>query len=68
MNIVKRAKKLMKKDKVYLVLGGFHHPPLFCIKEFKELGVEKVAPSHCTGDWSEKLSERNIRKILSSTE
>ena len=48
--IVKRAKKLMKKDKVYLVLGGFHHPPLSCIKEFKELGVEKVAPSHCTGD------------------
>ena len=49
-NIVKRAKKLVKKDKVYLVLGGFHHPPLSCIKEFKELGVEKVAPSHCTGD------------------
>jgi len=49
-NIVKRAKKLMKKDKVYLVLGGFHHPPLSCVKEFKELGVEKVAPSHCTGD------------------
>jgi len=49
-NIVKEAKKLMKKDKVYLVLGGFHHPPLSCIKEFKELGVEKVAPSHCTGD------------------
>ena len=33
-----------------MVLGGFHHPPLSCIKEFKELGVEKVAPSHCTGD------------------
>ena len=49
-NIVKRAKKLMKKDKVYLVLGGFHHPPLFCIKEFRKLGVQKVAPSHCTGD------------------
>jgi len=49
-NIVKRAKKLMKKDKVYLVLGGFHHPPLSCIKEFRKLGVEKVAPSHCTGD------------------
>jgi len=49
-NIVKQAKKLMKKDKVYLVLGGFHYPPLSCIKEFKELQVEKVAPSHCTGD------------------
>ena len=49
-NIVKKAKKIMKKDKVYLVVGGFHHPPLSCIKEFKELQVEKVAPSHCTGD------------------
>ncbi len=49
-DIVKRAKKLMKKDKVYLVVGGFHHPPLSCVKELKELQVEKVAPSHCTGD------------------
>ncbi|RLI99973.1 MAG: hypothetical protein DRP03_01915 [Candidatus Aenigmatarchaeota archaeon] len=49
-NIVKKAKELMKRDKVYLVLGGFHHPPLSCVKELKELGVEKVAPSHCTGD------------------
>ena len=49
-NIVKKVKKLMKKDKVYLVLGGFHHPPLSCVKEFKKLNVEKVAPSHCTGD------------------
>jgi len=38
-NIVKRAKGLMKKDKVYLVLGGFYHPPISCIKEFKELQV-----------------------------
>ena len=34
-NVVKRAKGLMKKDKVYLVLGGFHHPPIYCIKKFK---------------------------------
>ena len=49
-NIVKKAKELTKKDKVYLVLGGFHHPPISCVKEFRKLGVEKVAPSHCTGD------------------
>jgi len=48
-NIVKKAKKLMKKD-VYLVLGGFHHPPISCVKEFRKLQVKKVAPSHCTGD------------------
>ncbi len=49
-NIVKEVKKLVKKDKVYLVLGGFHHPDVSCVKEFRELQVEKVAPSHCTGD------------------
>ena len=49
-NIVKRAKELMVKDKVYLVVGGFHHPPVAIVKEFRKLGVEKVAPSHCTGD------------------
>ena len=48
--IVKRAKELSKKDSVYLVLGGFHHPPKSIIQEFREIGVEKVAPSHCTGD------------------
>ena len=48
--IVKKSKELMKREKVYLVLGGFHHPPLSCVKQLKELGVEKVAPSHCTGD------------------
>ncbi len=49
-NVVKKAKELMKRDRVYLVLGGFHHPSVSCVKEFRKLQVEKVAPSHCTGD------------------
>jgi 7,8-dihydropterin-6-yl-methyl-4-(beta-D-ribofuranosyl)aminobenzene 5'-phosphate synthase len=48
-NIIKKAKELINKD-IYLVMGGFHHPPLSTVKEFKELDVEKAAPSHCTGD------------------
>jgi len=48
-NIVEKAKELMNKN-VYLVMGGFHHPSTSVVKEFKELGVKKVAPSHCTGD------------------
>jgi len=72
-NIVKRAKELMKRDEVYLVLGGFHHPPLSCVKEFKELQVEKVAPSHCTGDlvreafrkeYEENFIEYGVGKII----
>ena len=48
-NIVRKAKELMNRD-VYLVMGGFHSPPLSVLQEFRELEVEKVAPSHCTGD------------------
>lgn len=49
-HVVEKAKELMQKDSVYLVLGGFHHPPMSCVKKFRKLRVEKVAPSHCTGD------------------
>ena len=48
-DIVRKAKELLNKN-VYLVLGGFHSPPLSVVQEFKELEVEKVAPCHCTGD------------------
>ena len=47
--IVKKATEIMK-TKVYMVVGGFHYPPLSAVRELKEMGVEKVAPSHCTGD------------------
>lgn len=53
-NIVKYVKNRFNK-KVYLVLGGFHLMAYSedqvnqIIKELKELGVEKVGPSHCTG-------------------
>ena len=72
-NIVKQAKKLMKKDKVYLVVGGFHHPSISCVKEFRKLQVEKVAPSHCTGDlvreafkkeYKENFIEYGVGKII----
>ena len=48
-DIIKTAKELMNK-KAYLAVGGFHHPSTAVIKKFKELDVEKAAPSHCTGD------------------
>lgn len=49
-SIVKKAKEIFPEAKVYLAMGGFHHPPLAVVKELRELGVEKIAPSHCTGD------------------
>lgn len=48
-NIVRKAKELLDNE-VYLVLGGFHSPPLSVVQEFRELGVQKTAPSHCTGE------------------
>jgi len=48
-NIVEKAREMFGRN-VYLVMGGFHSPPISVAKEFRELGVEKTAPSHCTGD------------------
>jgi 7,8-dihydropterin-6-yl-methyl-4-(beta-D-ribofuranosyl)aminobenzene 5'-phosphate synthase len=54
-DIVRRARELVGQD-IYLVLGGFHlggaSPTTIdgIIEEFRELGVQKVAPCHCTGD------------------
>ena len=54
-DIVKRAKEIGKKD-IYLVVGGFHlmeHSESAVkeiIREFRNLGVQKVSATHCTGD------------------
>ena len=54
-NIVRNAQGLLKKEKVYFVLGGFHllaysDPQVKrIIRDLKKIGVEKVGPSHCTG-------------------
>lgn len=54
-NIVRKAKQLVPKD-VCLVMGGFHLLNQNASKidriilALKEMGVKKVAPSHCTGE------------------
>jgi len=60
-DIVKKVKALFKKD-IYLVMGGFHHPSIEVVREFKDLGVKKVAPSHCTGDEATKAFEKEYQK------
>jgi 7,8-dihydropterin-6-yl-methyl-4-(beta-D-ribofuranosyl)aminobenzene 5'-phosphate synthase len=53
--IVERAKAVGKKD-VWMVLGGFHLGGTSAadveriIGRFKALGVQRVGPTHCTGD------------------
>jgi len=54
-NIVREAEALTAKP-IALVVGGFHFfpldtsalPPL--VKELKTLGVQKIMPTHCSGD------------------
>jgi 7,8-dihydropterin-6-yl-methyl-4-(beta-D-ribofuranosyl)aminobenzene 5'-phosphate synthase len=53
--MVNRAKEVAG-DQVYLVLGGFRLGGASkaridgIIADFRRLGVQKVAPCHCTGD------------------
>ena len=72
-NIVKKVKEMFPQKEVYLVLGGFHHPPEEVIYKLKELKVEKVAPSHCSGDeirelfrkeYKENFIENGVGKII----
>ncbi|MFH1459403.1 MAG: MBL fold metallo-hydrolase [Candidatus Omnitrophota bacterium] len=65
MKIVEYAKEKFPNKQIYAVLGGFHlmHSSLNEIKtvadKFKELGVQKVGPTHCSGRHAEKI----FRKI-----
>ena len=55
-NIVKKAKEINPDDKIKLVAGGFHlirhskDEVKNISDELKELGVQNISPSHCTGD------------------
>ena len=54
-NIVKRAKDILNKPILYAI-GGFHlmrsseDEIIEIVKEMKNLGVEYVTPTHCSGD------------------
>jgi len=54
------TKELLKKD-IYLALGGFHLAAFNkaeieeIIEKFRDLGVKKVGPCHCSGDEARRL-------------
>ena len=60
-NIVGKAKDILAEKPVYLVIGGFHlsgaaNPEIESVIEgFRQLGVRKVAPCHCSGDETRRL-------------
>lgn len=65
-DIIKFTKDQFKKD-IYLVLGGFHLSAASdsqlrdIIRDFKNLGVEKVAPCHCSGNRCRELFENQYQ-------
>lgn len=65
-NVMTRVKALLEKE-VYLVLGGYHllsksdRDIESIIETFKNMGVQKVAPCHCTGDRARRLFEQGYR-------
>lgn len=78
-DMVKTIKKSFPDKKVELVAGGFHlirkqkDEIITISNELKALNVDKIAPSHCTGDtaisvfknnWGDKLVALNIGDIL----
>jgi len=58
--ITEKAKQLTNAN-VYLVIGGFHltgaseEEISSIIEQLKDLGVEKVAPCHCSGDLARNM-------------
>ena len=62
-NIVAKAKEVTGEE-VYLVMGGFHLSGVSeaviegIVEDFRELGVQKVAPCHCSGDLARSIFEK----------
>jgi 7,8-dihydropterin-6-yl-methyl-4-(beta-D-ribofuranosyl)aminobenzene 5'-phosphate synthase len=70
--ILKEAQKITGED-IYLVLGGFHLAGAGdselkkIVKSFRELGVKKAAPCHCSGDRTRELfKEEYIEDFISN--
>lgn len=67
-NIVEKAKKMFPEEEVFLVLGGIHLSKASDLKlksiisDFRKLEVEKVAPSHCSGDRCRELFKEEYQK------
>jgi len=67
-NIAEKARQILPDESIYLVMGGFHLSGASdsqlkgIIKGFRDLGVQKVAPSHCSGDRCRELFKEEYRE------
>jgi 7,8-dihydropterin-6-yl-methyl-4-(beta-D-ribofuranosyl)aminobenzene 5'-phosphate synthase len=66
-SMIRRAKEIVNKN-VYLVFGGFHllnkrdAALKEIISQFRELGVQKVGATHCTGDRAIELFKQAYKE------
>jgi len=65
-NMIKNVKDRFPQSRISLVFGGFHlmdHDPgavQTIVTAIKDMGVEKVGPTHCTGHEAEKVFEKEF--------
>ena len=67
-NIAKKTKQILPHKNIYIVMGGFHLSGASdsklrsIIKGFRDIGVQKVAPSHCSGDRCRELFKEEYKE------
>jgi 7,8-dihydropterin-6-yl-methyl-4-(beta-D-ribofuranosyl)aminobenzene 5'-phosphate synthase len=55
LEVIKKARKMFPRKKIYCILGGLHlmgkdaRLVNYTVDQIKKIGVQRVAPSHCTG-------------------
>ena len=66
-NTVKHAQKIIKEEKVYALIGGFHlinasdERLTKTIEELKEISPAVIAPCHCTGEKATNKLRMNFK-------
>ena len=67
-NILKTVKKDFPKESIYTILGGFHlmdkdkREVELIVNECRRQGVEKAAPTHCSGDEAKEIFKNKYGK------
>jgi 7,8-dihydropterin-6-yl-methyl-4-(beta-D-ribofuranosyl)aminobenzene 5'-phosphate synthase len=65
-HIIARVEEIFKKD-IYLALGGFHLAGFDdkeikeIIRKFRDSGIRKVGPAHCSGDEARRLFHKEYQ-------
>ncbi|AEC52410.1 hypothetical protein PNA2_1495 [Pyrococcus sp. NA2] len=59
--MVEKTLEVVGYKKAYLVIGGFHSPPIFRLEKLAKLS-ELIAPAHCSGDVAKTFLKRKFKE------